>query len=151
MNYKIQFGWTTSNSILQFIFSSNSLINDLDTTGVYWQLESSYYSIKYVDTNFYTFWWKRTSSVFFYIIRERHLANNNNKLQSSLFKGINYGDVNAAIGECTLDKLNTIEYSNNIRLYIVYSDGSELGPSPGRLGIEFLGKAGTRLNFLRMA
>ena len=90
---------------------------------------------------------------FFYITRERHLANNNNKLQSSLFKGINYGDVNAAIGECTLDKLNTIEYSNNIRLYIVYSDGSELGPSPGRLGIEFLGKARTRLrlNFLRMA
>ena len=103
-------------------------------------------------TQTFTLFGGKEPQVFFFLLLERDtqliIITNYNQ---AYLKGINYDDVNAAIGECTLDKLNTIEYSNNIRLYIVYSDGSELGPSPGRLGIEFLGKAGTRLNFLRMA
>ena len=105
-------------------------------------------------TQTFTLFGGKEPQVFFFILLERDtqliIITNYNQ---AYLKGINYDDVNAAIGECTLDKLNTIEYSNNIRLYIVYSDGSELGPSPGRLGIEFLGKARTRLrlNFLRMA
>ena len=37
-------------------------------------------------TQTFTLFGGKEPQVFFYITRERHLANNNNKLQSSLFK-----------------------------------------------------------------